>query len=190
MNHTLPSGPGVMPLAAEVAVANSVTLPPGVIRPILVTPGSVNHRLPSGPVVIRAGAAEGVSPPSSTKLADPALAGDGSATSRAAPTTTAAASARPARRRDGSAECIEVVIDAPAPKLSRGPQSSVRLRGRRSGSRPGRPRPRTTPHRGPRTPRSPRGGPPSGPWRTHPPPRAGRETIPPPPRPRRPCPAG
>jgi hypothetical protein len=36
-------------------MGNSVTAPPGVIRPTLLAPASVNQRLPSGPSVIPEG---------------------------------------------------------------------------------------------------------------------------------------
>src|SRR5260370_41535911 len=42
------------PLPA-VGIANSVTTPLVVMRPILLAPFSVNHRLPSGPAVMPAG---------------------------------------------------------------------------------------------------------------------------------------
>src|SRR5207245_441378 len=53
MNQRLPSGPAVMPDGAAYGAdsTNSVTAPPGVIRPIL-PDASANQRLPSGPAVI------------------------------------------------------------------------------------------------------------------------------------------
>jgi hypothetical protein len=56
VNQRLPSGPAVIlsgHLKDEVS-GNSVTVPTGVIRPILFDRASVNQRLPSGPRVIPA----------------------------------------------------------------------------------------------------------------------------------------
>ena len=58
MNQRLPSGPAVIPsgpLLAVMRCVNSVMVPAGVIRPILLPVYSVNQRLPSGPAVIPAG---------------------------------------------------------------------------------------------------------------------------------------
>src|SRR5579864_6527983 len=120
VNHRLPSGPAVTPAGAAllVAVANSVTTPDVVIRPTFEMPGSVNHRLPSGPAVIRAGAAAGVSPPNSTKLAPPD-APEGSSTSAMATPAPITASARAARRRDGLARSIPLVIGPGGAQLRR-----------------------------------------------------------------------
>src|SRR5271166_4101563 len=62
VNQRLPSGPAVMLIGALLAVgmANSVMMPPGVMRPILLPNtgfSSVNQRLPSGPAVIPVGVA-------------------------------------------------------------------------------------------------------------------------------------
>jgi hypothetical protein len=65
----------------------------------------------SGPVVIRAGAALGVRPPSSMKVAELVVAIDGTATSAITVIAPTAVSANPARRRDGLARCIRRVID-------------------------------------------------------------------------------
>ena len=67
MNHTFPSGPAVMPPNCPYGLPprsssgwsvipslNSVTWPPGVMRPI-VAPSCVNQRFPSGPRVIAGG---------------------------------------------------------------------------------------------------------------------------------------
>ena len=66
MNQRLPSGPAVIPsgpLLGVMPALNSVTVPPGVIRPIRSPPHfSVNQRLPSGPAVIPAGTLLGVMP--------------------------------------------------------------------------------------------------------------------------------
>jgi hypothetical protein len=53
VNHTLPSGPDVIP-SGQLPAGNeySVTVPEVVILPILSVSRSVNHRLPSGPDVI------------------------------------------------------------------------------------------------------------------------------------------
>src|SRR5947209_6088881 len=67
-NHMFPSGPAVMPVAKapKVMVANSVTIPAGVIRPMRETlsppPLSVNHMFPSGPLAIPFGPEAGVMP--------------------------------------------------------------------------------------------------------------------------------
>src|SRR5215813_8410574 len=52
VNQRLPSGPAVIPLSwlASVRTSNSVSVPLGVIYPILLP--AVNQRLPSGPAVI------------------------------------------------------------------------------------------------------------------------------------------
>src|ERR1700676_5350622 len=57
VNQRLPSGPVVIPKGKtlEVGSANSVMVPVGVMRPILLPSDSVNQRLPSGPAVIPAG---------------------------------------------------------------------------------------------------------------------------------------
>src|SRR5882757_7698185 len=58
VNHTLPSGPAVIPwslLWALIPLLNSVTVPLGVIRPIRWWSSSVNHRLPSEPAAIPTG---------------------------------------------------------------------------------------------------------------------------------------
>jgi len=58
VNQTLPSGAGGDSgdsLTPAMPVANSVTVPVGVIRPIWLPNCSVYHRLPSGPVVIASG---------------------------------------------------------------------------------------------------------------------------------------
>src|SRR5262249_54445645 len=54
VNHRLPSGPTVMPAGKllAVVVGNSVRVPPGVIRPILLAVNSGDNRLPSGPTVM------------------------------------------------------------------------------------------------------------------------------------------
>ena len=83
VNQRLPSGPAVMPcglLLAVSAAANSVMVPAGVIRPILLPPSSVNQRLPSGPAVIRRAAVRrgdgnSVTTPAGRDPADP-VAGD------------------------------------------------------------------------------------------------------------------
>jgi len=57
VNHSAPSGLGVMPLGTLPAVGtgNSVIKPAVVMRPILLPCCSVNHRLPSGPGVMLLG---------------------------------------------------------------------------------------------------------------------------------------
>ena len=52
--HMFPSGPVTIddPTGPPGTFVNSVSVPEGVIRPIVLVPGSVNHRLPSGPTVI------------------------------------------------------------------------------------------------------------------------------------------
>ena len=54
VNQRLPSGPAVIGTEQLPAVGNgnSVIVPAGVIRPILLAPPSVNHRLSSGPTAI------------------------------------------------------------------------------------------------------------------------------------------
>src|SRR5207249_1434341 len=54
VNQRLPSGPVVMPKGKLLAVGigNSVTVPLGVIRPMLFPSFSVNQTLPSGPDVM------------------------------------------------------------------------------------------------------------------------------------------
>src|SRR6185312_6341536 len=52
VNHTLPSGPAAMAVAAT---GNSLTCPAGVILPSRPVNDSVNHRLPSGPLTIASG---------------------------------------------------------------------------------------------------------------------------------------
>src|SRR5208282_2619215 len=54
VNQRLPSEPSVIPSGwlLAVGIGNSVIVPLGVIRPILLASDSVNQRLPSGPVVI------------------------------------------------------------------------------------------------------------------------------------------
>src|SRR5215472_16121744 len=63
-NHSAPSGPAKIPLASEqlrVGTGNSVVLPLGVMRAIMFTAFGANrasivdHRLPSGPIVIPRG---------------------------------------------------------------------------------------------------------------------------------------
>src|SRR5262245_13734168 len=56
VNHRLPSGPEVISAGKppDVGTGNSVTVPVMVIRPILLTPASVNQRLLSGPTAIPA----------------------------------------------------------------------------------------------------------------------------------------
>jgi hypothetical protein len=49
-----------------VGAANSVIVPPGVIRPILFARSSVNHRFPSGPVTMPTGELIGVGMANST----------------------------------------------------------------------------------------------------------------------------
>jgi hypothetical protein len=58
-NHTLPSGPRIMPSgpAPGVGIGNSVISPRGVMRPILLAAFSANQRLPSAPTVIPIGVA-------------------------------------------------------------------------------------------------------------------------------------
>src|SRR5450755_1196522 len=67
VNQRLPSGPNVMSFGWLVpdwllagATGNSVTLPAGVMRPILFPPHSVNQRLPSGPAVMPHGKLDAV----------------------------------------------------------------------------------------------------------------------------------
>src|ERR1700674_5824989 len=57
-NQRLPSGPVTIPRGAlsAVGMANSVRVPAGVMRAILLEEASVNQRLPSGPDVMRSGA--------------------------------------------------------------------------------------------------------------------------------------
>src|SRR5579884_2790004 len=57
VNQRLPSGPAAIPSGKlwSVGIANSVTVPEGVMRPILLPLDSVNQRLPSGPLVIPTG---------------------------------------------------------------------------------------------------------------------------------------
>src|SRR5882757_8755476 len=65
VNHTLPSGPAVIPwslLWALIPLLNSVTVPLGVIRPIRWWSSSVNHRLPSEPAAIPSGSLPEVIP--------------------------------------------------------------------------------------------------------------------------------
>ena len=54
VNHTLPSGPVVIPAGCSAPVATVETTPAGVMRPIEL-PCPVNHRLPSGPRAIWSG---------------------------------------------------------------------------------------------------------------------------------------
>jgi hypothetical protein len=64
VNHGLPSEPLVIPrrpLPAVIPLENCVTVPLGVMRPIVST-NSANHRLPSGPLVIPCGPLTGVIP--------------------------------------------------------------------------------------------------------------------------------
>ena len=62
MNHRFPSGPAAIPdgTLLAVGIGNSVTVPDGVIRPILLPVDSVNHRFPSGPAAIPEALAPGV----------------------------------------------------------------------------------------------------------------------------------
>jgi hypothetical protein len=57
VNQRLPSEAATMPvgLLPALGMANSVTCPAGVIRPMLLPARSVNQRLPSGPVVMPQG---------------------------------------------------------------------------------------------------------------------------------------
>src|SRR5215831_14632504 len=58
MNHSAPSGPDIIAEKSSFGLLsneNSVMVPDGVIRPILELPGSVNHRLRSGPTVMPEG---------------------------------------------------------------------------------------------------------------------------------------
>jgi hypothetical protein len=59
VNHTLPSGPVVIPNVPPVEPGNSVITPAVVIRPML-SVLSVNQRFPSGPTVIPRGPLKGV----------------------------------------------------------------------------------------------------------------------------------
>src|SRR5262249_5882285 len=56
MNHSAPSGPDVIAEKSSFGLlfsfTNSVSVPEGVIRPTLALPGSVNHKLRSGPTVM------------------------------------------------------------------------------------------------------------------------------------------
>lgn len=56
VNHTLPSGPAVMPWDSPPVSPSeySVTVPAGVMRPMWSEP-VVNHRFPSGPAAIPSG---------------------------------------------------------------------------------------------------------------------------------------
>ena len=65
LNHTLPSGPAVippMPLRGVMPAENSVTLPCGVMRATQPFDGSVNHTFPSGPAAMSRGPAPRVMP--------------------------------------------------------------------------------------------------------------------------------
>src|SRR5581483_8988230 len=77
VNHRLPSGPVVIPPRFDFAVGtvNSLTVPVGVIWPILLPSPSVNHRLPSGPVVISPGVAAAVGIEYEVKAGEPATGG-------------------------------------------------------------------------------------------------------------------
>ena len=72
-NHARLSGPSAMPIGSALAriPPNSVTAPPGVMRPIWSDPGSVNHRLPSAPAVMSYGAEPAGTAASKTVIVPP-----------------------------------------------------------------------------------------------------------------------